>query len=297
MYRVSRYGGNPMTQATARADGKLTVALISEVFWEPDGIGRLGERLDEAAGRGADLAVLPELPLNPWRPSTKDARDEDAEPMDGPRMRAQTEAAAAAGIGLVGGIIHRDNATGRRTSRALVFDRSGAVVGTYEKLHLPEEPGFWETSHYEPGTDAPQRIDAFGVPVGIQLCSDINRPEGSHLLGAQGAMAVLAPRATEERTYPRWKVVFRANALTSCSYVLSVTRPNPEDGVLIGGPSIAVDPQGQVLVETTDPMALVTLDADVVRRARIAYPGYLPVRARLYAEAWGEIAGRDGEPA
>ena len=282
--------------APPRADGKLTVALISEVFWEADGIGRLGERLDQAADRGADLAVLPELPLNPWRPSTKDARDEDAEPMDGQRMRAQAEAAAAAGIGLVGGIIHRDGATGRRTSRALVFDRSGTLVGTYEKLHLPEEPGFWETSHYEPGTEAPQPIDAFGVPVGIQLCSDINRPEGSHLLGAQGAMAVLAPRATEERTYPRWKVVFRANALTSCSYVLSVNRPNPEDGVLIGGPSIAVDPAGQVLVETTDPIALVTLDADVVRRARIAYPGYLPVRARLYAEAWGEIAGRDGEP-
>jgi predicted amidohydrolase len=283
--------------APPRADGKLTVALISEVFWEPDGIGRLGERLDEAVSRGADVAVLPELPLNPWRPSTKDARDEDAEPMDGQRTRAQAEAAAAAGIGLVGGIIHRDGATGRRTSRALVFDRSGLLVSTYEKLHLPEEPGFWETSHYEPGTQAPQRIDAFGVPVGIQLCSDINRPEGSHLLGAQGAMAVLAPRASEERTYPRWKVVFRANALTSCSYVLSVNRPNPEDGVLIGGPSIAVDPAGQVLVETTDAIALVTLDADVVRRARIAYPGYLPVRARLYAEAWGEIAGRDGEPA
>lgn len=282
--------------ATSRADGKLTVALVSEVFWEPDGIGRLGERLDEAVSRGADLAVLPELPLNRWRPATKDARDEDAEPMDGQRMRAQAEAAAAAGIGLVGGIIHRDGATGRRTSRALVFDRSGTLVTTYEKLHLPEEPGFWETSHYEPGTQAPQRIDAFGVPVGIQLCSDMNRPEGSHLLGAQGAMAVLAPRATEEGKYPRWKVVFRASALTSCCYVLSVNRPNPEDGVPIGGPSVAVDPDGQVLVETTEAIALVTLNADVVRRARIAYPGYLPVRARLYAEAWAEIAGGDGEP-
>jgi N-carbamoylputrescine amidase len=286
-----------MTSPPARSDGKLTVALISEVFWEPDGIGRLAQRLEEAAGRGADLAVLPELPLNPWCPSTKDAVDEDAEPMGGPRMSAQAKAAADAGIGLVGGIIHRDADTGRRTSRALAFDRSGALVATYEKLHLPEEPGFWETSHYEPGTEAPQRIDAFGLPVGVQLCSDINRPEGSHLLGAQGAMAVLAPRATEERTYQRWKVVFRANALTSCCYVLSVNRPHPEDGVLIGGASIAVDPNGQVLVETTDPIAVVTLDAEAVRRARIAYPGYLPVRARLYAAAWGELAGRDGEPA
>jgi N-carbamoylputrescine amidase len=281
---------------TTREDGRLTVALVSEVFWQPDGIGRLSETLDECAQRGADIAVLPELPLNPWRPARKDAVDEDAEPMDGPRAEAQANAARGARIGVVGGIIHRDPPTGRRTSRVLVFDRSGKVAGTYEKLHLPEEPGFWETSHYEPGTDAPRRIDAFGMPVGIQVCSDANRPEGSHLLGAQGAQAILIPRATEEKTYQRWKIVFRANALTSCSYVLSVNRPDPEAGVLIGGPSIAVDPNGTVLLETNDRIALVTLESRVMTEARITYPGYLPVRAGLYADAWGEIAGRDGEP-
>lgn len=280
--------------APHRTDGKLTVALISEVFWEPDGPGRLQERLAEAAERGADLAVLPELPLNPWRPSTKDARDEDAEGMDGERARIQAEAAAEAGIGLVGGIIHRDQASNRRTSRALIFDRRGQLRATYEKLHLPEEPGFWETSHYEPGTEAPRPIDDLGVPFGVQLCSDINRPTGSLLLGAAGAVAVIAPRATEEKAYQRWKTVFRAIALTGCVYVLSVNRPHPEDGVLIGGPSAAFDPNGELLVETTDRLALVTIDADVVRRAGVAYPGYLPTRARLYADAWSEIAGRDG---
>ena len=286
-----------MTSAAARADGRLTVALVSEVFWEPDGIGRLGETLDQCAQRGADLAVLPELPLNAWRPATKQPRDDDAEPMDGARAQAQATAAREAGIGLVGGIIHVDSATGRRTSRVLVFAATGELVATYEKLHLPEEPGFWETSHYEPGTKAPQRIDAFGMPVGVQVCSDTNRPEGSHLLGAQGVEAILIPRATEEKTYQRWKIVFRANALTSCSYVLSVTRPDPESGVLIGGPSVAVDPSGTVLLETTDRIAIVTLESSVVSAARVAYPGYLPTRARLYADAWGEIAGRDGEPA
>jgi len=73
-----------------------------------------------------------------------------------------------------------------------------------------------------------------------------------------------------------------------------VTRPHPEKGVLIGGPSVAVDPNGEVLVETTDTLSIVTLSASVVADARQAYPGYLPVRARLYAEAWSEIAGRDG---
>jgi predicted amidohydrolase len=285
-----------VTPAPPRADGKLTVALVSDVFWQPDGIGRLRERLDEAARRGADLAVLPEIGLNPWSPATKEHRDDDAEPMGGPRMTSQAEAAAEAGIGLVGGIIHRDAATGRRTSRALVFDRAGTLVATYEKLHLPDEPGFWEPSHYEPGTDAPQRIDAFGLPVGVQLCSDNNRPEGTHLLAAQGAMAVVVPRASEQRTYQRWKVVFRANAITSACYVLSVNRPDPEGGVLLGGPSVAVDPSGEVILETTDTISLVTLDAEAVRRARVAYPGYLPVRASLYAEGWRAVSSADGEP-
>lgn len=279
--------------APARADGKLTVALLSEVYWQPDGAQRLKQRLAEASDRGADLAVMPEIPLNQWRPATKDAVDDDAEPMDGPRTTTMREAAAEAGIGLVGGIIHRAD-DGRRTSRALIFDRAGNLTATYEKLHLPEEPGFWETSHYEPGTAAPEVIDAFGVPIGVQICSDTNRPEGTHLLGAQGAIAVVNPRASEEKTYPRWKTVWRANALTSCCYVLSVNRPDPEEGVLIGGPSICFDPNGDLLVETTDTVALVTVDAKVVTDARRAYPGYLPIRARLYADAWEKIAATDG---
>ena len=282
------------TTPPTRADGKLTVALVSEVFWEADGAQRLRQRLAEAGERGADLAVLPELPLNPWRPATKEAQDDDAEPMDGPRSTAQREAAKEAGIGLVGGIIHRDETTGRRTSRALAIDGAGEIRATYEKLHLPEEPGFWETSHYDPGESAPQRIDAFGVPIGVQICSDNNRPEGTHLLGAQGAMASLVPRASEEKTYQRWKTVFRSNALTGCLYVLSVNRPYPEEGVLLGGPSVAFDPNGELLVETTDRMALVTLDASMVTDARRAYPGYLPIHARLYADAWAGIAGSDG---
>jgi predicted amidohydrolase len=213
--------------------------------------------------------------------------------MDGPRSRVQAEAAAEAGIGLVGGIIHRDEA-GRRTSRALIFDRAGALVATYEKLHLPEEEGFWETSHYEPGHEPPRRIDAFGVPFGVQLCSDNNRPQGTHLLGAQGAMAMLNPRATEEATYQRWKVVFRANAMTSACYVLSVNRPYPEQGVPLGGPSVAIDPRGDVILETTDRMAIVTLDATAAQDARKGYPGYLAIRARVYADAWDEIARGDG---
>lgn len=282
-----------VTPAPARSDGRLTVALVSEVFWQPDGHVRLKQRLAEAAERGADLAVLPELPLNPWSPAFEDPNDDDAEPTGGARAQALSEAAAEARIGVIGGVIHRAD-DGTRTNRSLIFDRQGSLVATYDKLHVPEEPGFWETRHYDPGNRPPEVIAAFGVPIGVQICSDTNRPEGTFILGAKGAMAVLIPRSTEERTYQRWKTVFRANALTACLYVLSVNRPEPEHDVPIGGPSVAFDPNGQLLVETTDRLALVTLEASELLAARRGYPGHLPIRARLYADAWDEVARRDG---
>ena len=278
--------------AEASHASSLTVALISEVFHEPDGTARLVARLREARAAGAELAVLPELPMNPWRPATREPRDEDAEPKGGRRTLAQADAARDAGIGLVGGIIALDERTGERRSRALVFDARGELLATYEKLHLPEEPGFWETSHYEPGSTPPCRIDRFPMPIGLQICSDINRPEGSHLLGAQGVEVIIAPRATELATYERWRLVFRANALTSAAYIVSVNRPGPEDGVGIGGPSIAVAPNGGVVVESTEPLCIVTLERSAIARARRDYPGYLPVRSALYAGAWREVADR-----
>jgi hypothetical protein len=88
-----------------RADGKLTVALISETFWEADGAVRLRQRLAEVTERGADLAVLPEIPLNPWSPATKEPRDEDAEGMDGRRPRPASVSWEASSIvtSMVGG--------------------------------------------------------------------------------------------------------------------------------------------------------------------------------------------------
>jgi predicted amidohydrolase len=269
----------------------LSVALISEVFYQADGKERLHARLAEAKERGAELALLPELALNPWSPATKTAREEETEPPEGPRFRMLQAAARAAGIGVVGGVIERD-ASGTRHSQGLVFDALGTLRGSYAKCHLPEEEGFWETSHYQPGQHPPAVIAGFGMGFGIQICSDVNRPEGSHLLGALGAQAVLNPRATEAATYQRWRTVFVANALTSCLYVLSVNRPGPEQGVLLGGPSIAVAPDGEILLETTGRLALAHLDSARVEQSRLQYPGYLPVRADLYADAWARVAQR-----
>jgi predicted amidohydrolase len=271
---------------------QLNVALIRKVFREPDSIAELREALKQAHSQGAQLAVLPEIPLNDWSPATKTQQEGEAEPPAGPRHRTMSDAAREVGIGLVGGAIIRDPTSGRCHNTALAFDRSGELVGSYRKLHLPEEEGFWETSHYDPGDKPPSVIQGLPLRLGIQVCSDVNRPEGSLLLGALGAEVIVCPRATEAATFPRWKIVLTANALTSCTYVISVPRPQPEFGVPLGGPSFAVAPTGDVLAESTEPITLVTLDRNVVDQVRRRYPGYLPVRADLYAEGWQSVTSR-----
>lgn len=283
------------TLGVMTSHGQIGVALIRDVFFGSDAPERLERRLREARDRGARLAVLPEIPCNPWSPASKSAREDDAEEAGGPRWRMQSEAARHAGIALVGGAIVRGG-DGVRRNTAIVFDERGELVGTYCKLHLPEEPGFWETSHYEPGVDWPRPFEVAGLRVGVQICSDINRPEGCHLLGAQGAEVVVAPRATERITYERWKPVFIANALTSGLFVLSVDRPDPEQGVEIGQPSIAVSPDGKVTLESTDPVSVAMIDREAVRRAKAMYPGYLAVRSVLYTQAWAALPDRGPMP-
>jgi deaminated glutathione amidase len=258
----------------------LELALVHDVFWGAGADRRLTERLTEAARLGAELALLPELPLDPWIPATHDVSEDDAEPPEGPRQRRLAAAARACGIAVLGGAIVRD--AGKRRNRALLVDAKGDLVATYDKLHVPSEEGYWESDHYEPGVEMPRPIDALGLPLGIQICSDLQRPEGVHLLGALGAAVILAPRATPTSTYDRWNTVIRANAITSCTYIVSVNRPN-------SSPSLAVSPSGEVLVETTAPVTRVSIERKVIESARHDYPGYLAVRAELYARAWGDV--------
>ena len=273
------------------AAASLRTALVHEVFFEdPMGL-RLRAHLTEARELGAQIAVLPELPLNEWSPYSKVARDEDAEGVDGPRQRIMAEAAAATGIALVGGAIVRDPNTGTRHNTAVVYASDGTCLGRYRKVHLPEEDGYWETSHYEPGDAPPELVSGLPLRAGLQICSDVNRPEGFQLLAARGAEVVFAPRATPPETYDRWRLILRANAVMSGAYVVSANRPRPEHGAPIGGPSIAIAPSGDVIAETTDPVTVVDLTRAAVEEAAQEYPGYLDRFPRLYADAWEELAG------
>ena len=269
----------------------LRVALITDVFHGPDDPERLVAQLDRARKLGAGLAVLPELPLNAWCPVRRTRSPMDAEAPGGSRQRAQARAAREAGIALLGGAIVEDPLSGLRHSTATLFDDRGEVVTRYRKVHLPLEEGFWEADHYEPGDELPRPVSVGGFAIGVQVCSDVNRPAASQILGAMGALAVVAPRATPAEAFERWRFVLRANAVTATTYVISVNRPS-EAGSPVGGPSLAIAPSGEVIAETLEPVCVVTLERKVVEEARRTYPGYLDVRADLYARGWSEVASR-----
>jgi predicted amidohydrolase len=270
------------------SESTLTIAVIQDLFAGDDGAERLHRRLRVARGAGAQLALLPELPLDPWVPAQRKVREADAEPPGGPRAKLLAAAARNAGLGLLGGAIVREPGSSRRFNRALLFDSEGELVAGYDKLHLPSEEGFWESDHYGPGDHAAQPIDGFGMQLGIQICSDLNRPEGSHLLGALGAEVIISPRATPPSSYARWLLVARANAITSATYVISINRAT-EPGLPIGGGSFVVAPDGEVLLESADPLNVIELKRQAVLDARRDYPGYIDVRSELYAEAWSKV--------
>ena len=266
----TEYAEPMTTNPAARADGKLTVALISEVFWEPDGPSGSG------SGWRRPPSAAPTSPSCRSSRSTRGARprrtphDDDAEPMDGPRTRHRPRRRARRGSAwsAASSIATRRPGGGRAARSSSTA--AAQLLATYEKLHLPEEPGFWETSHYEPGNEAAaadrrlRRPDRRPALLGQQ-------PAGGHAPArragrdgdAQPArhrgadLPALEDRVARERVD---ELLLRAERQPAA----------PGGGRPDRRPERRDRPERRGLVETTDPMALVTIDAATVVAVRAA---------------------------
>ena len=270
----------------------MKIALVSSVF--PEGSSELRERLHSVKSNGADLALLPECPAQTWVAATSNASSQDAEPAGGPRESRQAAAARAAEIALLGGSIEQ-TVDGGRLNTAVFWDDHGREQLRYSKMHIPDEPGFREAAHYDPSTNAVQCVEYHGWRIGVQICSDNQRPTGCQMLAAQGCDLILNPRATERTFLETWITIWRANAITTGCWVASVNRPEPEGGVSLGGPSVIIDPFGEVQL-FEDPLVVVTLDQSKVLEAKQAYPGYLAIPSATYAKLWKDIPSRQAWP-
>jgi predicted amidohydrolase len=191
-----------------------------------------------------------------------------AQPLDGPLVRAMGAAAAAAGIVLhAGSMVERDSA-GRLFNTSLLFDRDGALVHTYRKVHLFGY-GSREQELLTPG----EHVGAHGQ-LALSTCYDLRFPELFRIQVDDGSQLFLVAAAWPLARLEHWQLLLRARALENQSFVLACNAAGRQGEVELAGRSAVVDPWGTVLAEAGAGPQTLTLDVDpdVATRARKEFP-------------------------
>lgn len=234
----------------------------------------------EAAARGARLVLLPELHTGVYFCQSEDtARFDQAEAIPGPSTEALGSLARELGITIVGSLFEK-RAPGVYHNTAVVLDPRGDLAGRYRKMHIPDDPGFYEKFYFTPGDlgFAPVRTD--DAALGVLVCWDQWYPEAARLMALHGADLLLYPTAIgwdprddeAERARQRdaWRTVQRAHAIANGLPVLVCNRtgfePDPSGtgpGIQFWGASFIAGPQGEILAEApTDEAAVLVAKVD-----------------------------------
>jgi deaminated glutathione amidase len=227
----------------------------------------------EAAGRGAELVVLPEK----WSVlgAPEDIVD-GAEPFDGPALRWASATARELGIDLVAGsIAERVPDAGRGSNTSVHFGPDGEVQAVYRKIHMFDvEVGgrtYRESENESPGEDIVLTQTANGVELGMSVCYDLRFPELYRILAVRGARILLVPAAfTLATTREHWEVLLRARAIEDQAFVIAPNQIGEHaPGYRSGGRSMIVDPWGVVIGQAPDAETVVVADLDLDRQAEI----------------------------
>src|SRR6266436_2817375 len=182
-------------------------------------------RVEEAAGRGAQIVCLQELYRSPYTCQAEEmAQFELAEPIPGPTSERLGRLAAAGKIVIVAPIVER-RAAGVYHNAALVIDESGRVAGHYRKMHIPDDPGYYEKFYFAPGDLDFTSHRAGPATVGVLICWDQWFPEAARLTAMSGAQVLFYPTAigwtadmserTRKRMYDGWETIQRSHAIAN----------------------------------------------------------------------------------
>jgi N-carbamoylputrescine amidase len=224
-------------------------------------------RVGEAAARGAELVCLPEMYRTPYFCQTEDhANFALAEPVPGPSSETFSRLAKEKGVALVVPIFER-RAAGVYHNSALVIDADGSLAGLYRKMHVPDDPLFYEKFYFAPGDLGFRAFDLAVGRVGTLICWDQWYPEAARLTALRGAAVLLYPTAigwhpsekAEHGAQQRsaWQTIQRSHAIANGVYVAVVNRVGHEvpaaggDGIEFWGSSFLADPFGVVLAEAS----------------------------------------------
>ena len=266
---------------------KVAVALI-QIACSPQPEKNLRNTLDRiaaAARQGAKLVCLQELFRSQYFCQKEDYDSFDlAETIPGPTTRLLSQAAKRHKITLVSSLFEKRTG-GLYHNTAVVFGPDGKILGTYRKMHIPDDPGFSEKFYFAPGDTGFQPIDTPVGRLGVLVCWDQWYPEAARLMALRGAEILIYPTAiglarTEKRELHRvqlgaWQTIQRSHAIANGVYVLSINRIGREDNLDFWGTSFVSDPFGRVVAQaSTDKPEIVraTLDLDQIGITRQHWP-------------------------
>jgi N-carbamoylputrescine amidase len=225
---------------------------------------KLARSIKEVAAQGAELVVLQELHNSLYFCQTENTELFDlAEPIPGPSTEFYGAIARECGVVLVTSLFER-RAAGLYHNTAVVFEKDGTIAGKYRKMHIPDDPAYYEKFYFTPGDMGFNPIQTSVGKLGVQVCWDQWYPEGARLMALAGAEILIYPTAigyessdTEEeqnRQREAWTTVQRGHAVANGLPVVAVNRtghePDPSGqtrGIQFWGSSFVSGPQGEML--------------------------------------------------
>lgn len=226
-------------------------------------IQRLAKGIADLAARGAQLIVLQELHNSLYFCQVEDVNNFDfAEPIPGPSTGFYGELAKQYGVVIVTSLFEK-RAPGLYHNTAVVIEKDGTIAGKYRKMHIPDDPAYYEKFYFTPGDLGFHPIDTSIGRLGVLVCWDQWYPEAARLMALQGAEILIYPTAIgyescdtpdeQERQREAWTTVMRGHAVANGLPVIAVNRVGHEDdpsgmtrGIEFWGSSFAVGPQGEI---------------------------------------------------
>ena len=262
----------------------LRVALVQEINHgdAATNLAIIEQRVAEAAAAGAQLVLLQELHNGPYFCQHESVDEFDrAEAIPGPSSERLSELAKQHGVVIVGSLFER-RAPGLYHNTAVVLERDGRLLARYRKMHIPDDPGFYEKFYFTPGDIGFQPVDTSVGRLGVLVCWDQWYPEGARLMALAGAELLLYPTAIgwdrndsedeQQRQRQAWIISQRGHAVANGLPVLSCNRtgfeqaPGSEEGIDFWGSSFVAGPQGEMLAEASvDKPQLLVVDVDMAR--------------------------------
>lgn len=268
----------------------------------------LKRNIADVAAQGAELVVLQELHNSLYFCQVESTDNFDlAEPIPGPSTDFYGQIASQHGIVLVTSLFER-RAAGLYHNTAVVFERDGSIAGKYRKMHIPDDPAYYEKFYFTPGDMGFHPIDTSVGRLGVQVCWDQWYPEGARLMALQGAELLIYPTAIgyessdtpdeQERQREAWTTVQRGHAVANGLPVIAVNRtghePDPSgqtNGISFWGSSFVAGPQGELLYRAPKDEAVnAVIEVDMQRSENVRR--WWPFLRDRRIEEFGPLAKR-----